>query len=485
MNKTLALYVEEEYLIAGVEPLRGKFEQISKRGISHFPFYFFIDKINHKIDYSFEYKKDYETGNLDYVGDFLKQIKDKSRTYKWYDYDNDLINLLLEILDDIKKAYFYILNSMSGDENVKETEPIPVHICFSDNVDADAQKIFKDFLSKHNFIIRNDEFTFSELIINQYLHKENIESVDKDYAILESIGEDLHMSVVKVYTGYDRERTHFKTFNDFGVDPRLQVIAKKIVDDLNRQEGLLNTGEQLKKEYKNHRRLARDLVKEIESTNRPYLRVQTNFQIDENKKLSTTLSIEEIEQLTSFHVRQISRFFVEHFAKANKQNVEDFDKIFLIGNALSNELVKKEFSRFGNEKLVFLTENEITWVLMGMLLKPKEKNMASQAKKTTTESKEVPFVTVGNLEVGKIVKLSNNNTDKRNGRLGPSEQVLEYLGGNTFKVLHSTRSLNKGDIATSIEPNWVAGMQINLSIKRNGQKLGIFKTRPIVRIEIQ
>ena len=57
------------------------------------------------------------------------------------------------------------------------------------------------------------------------------------------------MSVVNIYTKFDSEITTNKTFANFGLDPRTFILAKKIVDDINKQEGLLSKEESLKREY--------------------------------------------------------------------------------------------------------------------------------------------------------------------------------------------------------------------------------------------
>jgi hypothetical protein len=485
MNKTLALFIGDDYLIAGVEPLLGKFTQLSKRGINKFPLYFFIDKVNHKIDYSFIYKKDFLAGNQDTIGEFLNQITDKTKTYLWYEYENDLINLLLRILEDIKNAYFYILNSISGDTPVNETDPIPVHIAFSDNIKAESQKVLKEFLIKQNFVIQKENQSFPELIVNQFLQKNDIEAEDKKFAVLEALGENLNMSVISIYSGYDRERSLFKVFNEFGTDPRIQVISKKIVDDINRYHGLLKTAEERKVEYKRHFALAEELIVKMEESTRPYLPIQTSFAVAPNQKLSTTLSVEEIEQLTSFHVQQISRFFIDHFLAVNSLNVDQLEKIILVGNTLNNELVKKEFGRFGNQKLIYLGNDDVSWAIMSLLAlvkKPVQKPISEN--KDEQQYKEIPFIVVGNLKPEQKIKLSNNNTDKAKGSLGPSMKEFEYLGSNKFRVLSCTRGLLPGDIATSLVPNWVPGIQLDFDIERAGKNLGKYRTRPVVKIEI-
>lgn len=492
MNKKLAFHVEQDYLIAGVEPLIGKFYQLTKRGKKRYPFYFFVDKINNRVDYSEVYKAKYQdqranaqVRNMDYFGDFLQKITNPAHTYSLFGYENDLVNLILPILDDIKDSYFSVLRSMSGDE-ISGDEPVALNISFSDNVPNKSRQALQAFLEKQNFRIEKQDLTFPELLVYQYMRKNGMEFKNKKFALLEAVGTHLNMSVVSVYTPFDREREYLKTFENFGADPRTQVIAKRIVDDINRQEGLLQGAQALLDEYERHRRIAEDIIQQIEHKKRPYISVETEFAIAPERKRSTTLSVDEIENLTFAHIRQISRYFESHFLDENKLKTNDFDKIFLVGDTLNNELVKKEFARFGHKKVEYLTTDDCSLALMALLFDEtkaqEDAEKFQQMQEGISRYTEVEFVSVSKLKPGQLIKLSNH--DPRPGK-GDSLQEFKYAGENQFVVLQSTRSLIKGDIATAITPIWVPGMQIELKIERDGKLIGTFKTRKIVKIEKQ
>lgn len=487
MNTTLAIHFEQDYLIAAVEPLLHKFQQITKRKLKQFPFYFFIDKLNQKIDYSFVYKQQIEAepvssdSNKRIISDFINLITDRSITYEWYGYKNKIINLLLEILDDVKNGYFHILNSKLKAE-INEKDAIPLSLSFADSISPESVIAIKTFLRKQNFTIKQEEKSMPELLVKEVIRSKKLSFSDRKFAVIESTGEDLNMSIIAVYNEYDRERLHFKSFSEHGIDPRVQVIAKKIVDDINKQAGLLNSDEACKAEYKRQYCLAEKLVAKIEKSNRPYLDVETTFSNVADTKLKTVLSIEETERLTSFHIRQISRYFEDHFVQKNNMQVEQFERVILIGDMLNNEMVKKEFSRFNNNHLIYLTDNDLSYVLHAQLFteaaKTANKNSSGE---TSGEYRKVEFLTISNLQSEQKVRLQNN--DPTPGK-GDSVQEFQYLGENRFVVLQSTRSLQPGDIATVTNPAWVPGIQAELNIERNGKILGRFRTRTIVAIEM-
>lgn len=493
MNKTLALHFETEYLLAGIEPLIGKFQQITKRGMNEFPFYFMIDKINNKIDYSFDYKDDYEkkfkdkaahNSNVRMVGDFMLRIADKSDFYRYRDYQVEIIELLLPILDDIRESYIARIKKIM---DIDHNEKIPVAISFSDNINPQNRTAIKHYIAKQNFKIAFNDFTLPGLLVDYFIEKQHISCNDNNYAVVEALGNDLNISIVKVYNEYDRERCELQSFHDFGVDPRVKVLAERIVDDINRQEGLLNTDADKKKEYKRQYPIARHYLKELERQSAPYLIIQTTFAADPERKHNINLDVQSIERETGMFIRQISRSFENVVNKAGLQT-EKLEKIFLTGNTLNNKLVQQEFSRFGSEKLQFVEDKMLSVLLIALLLPSREKPDSSSAAETTQatamqrEYQPTEFITVAKLKPETKIKLLNH--DPTPGK-GASMQEMQYLGDNKFLIINSTRSLRAGDIATAVTAVWTSGIQVDLKIERGGKALGQFRTRPIVKIEVQ
>jgi len=502
MNKTLALHFEKDFLMAAIEPLVGRFQFITKRGENKFPFSFFIDYISNKIDYSFDYKVDYQKqeetredySNKKYVGAFMDRITQNGDTYKWYGFDTDIINLLLEILEEIRKPYFFILNS-KFDAKLDDKEPIDVKISYSSNIQPPTIKVINEFMAKHNFKTIDQNETFAELLVQQFLRKNKITLTNKKLAVIETLGDNLNMSLLSIYNEYDRELNLTETYPDFGIDPRIQVIAQKIVDDVNKQAGLLTDDAARKKEYKRHYAVAEQLAATIENSKRPYLTVNTSFATAPTLQFSTTIAIEEIERLTTFQIRQISRFFEDFFLPKKSLSVSNIDLILLIGNTLNSELIKTEFSRFGLAKLHFLPSTDIELALMALLYIPQaqatpqtveqatlESSSAQSTQPQATDYQKVDFVNLATLKTGQQVKLNNN--DPAPGK-GDSTKEFKYLGNMKFLVIDSTRTLKSGDIVTASAPVWVPGIQVDLMVERNGQSLGPYRTRRVVAIWVK
>lgn len=493
MNKTLTLFFEEEYLVAVIKPFDGKYIVINQQNDIKYPLYFFVDAVNNKIDFSFTYKADFQDSKPNFFGDFLNQITDKSKKYTWYDYETHITDLLIYIINDIRNQYYDNLRKLAGNETINESDAIPLNLIFSDNIKTDSKAVVKDYLSKQNFKLTEDTGTVAEFTVLHYINKNNFKIENKNFAVLEALGTNLNMSVINVRNN-KTERKHFKVFPEYGTDPRVHVIAKKIVDDINRQEGLLSSSEDLKKEYKRHQTKAVKIVEALKNFSKPFMTLSTTFAVEPSRKLVTNLALNEIDNLSFLHSRQFASFLTDHFLQAANIKILDLDKIFLIGNTFNNELVKKEFSRFGADRLVFMSD-DVTAVFQEIYNKSVENVnvvdndatmfMQKNEPDLTTDIntfKEIANLNVAELKIGQTVKL--NNFDPAPGK-GASMKILQYLGNNQFVVKESTRTLKSGDLAVAITTTWTKGVQVDLDITRNGKKVGMFRTRPIVTIEIK
>lgn len=492
MNKTLAILFFEDYLVCAVEPFNGKFEHLKLNDELNFPFYFFIDNINQRIDYSFAYKVDYQDQKENYIGDLITGITQSGKTYQWYDYQSEYISLFSNIIKDIKNEYLEIMKKYDNSIQLGEGDQIATNYIFSDNIIPEAKEKIIAYFSKNGLKL-NEQFKFDTSIVEYHINKIQRRVIDKKYAVIETIGSHLNMSIVECKNN-KYKRIHFQQFEDYGTDPRIQVIAKKIVDDVNRQEGLLAQAEDIKKEYLRHQTKAGKIVKALKNIKKPYLRIETTFAVDPNRKIVTNLSLEEIDKLSYLHARQFSSFFTDHFLSKAKLKTLDIEKVFLVGNTLNNELITAEFERFGNDKLEYYSD-EIGFVLKEALKEQQDEVeeedeeatmfMVSEAVEkdfeTKTSKRELESLRIQELQIGQKVRL--NNFDSTPGK-GESVQELEYIGDNKFIIRHSTRSLLSGDEATSITTVWMPKIQIDFDIKRNGKTLGRFRTRPVVKIEL-
>ncbi|HAN78862.1 MAG TPA: hypothetical protein DCQ31_14425 [Bacteroidales bacterium] len=474
MNRTIFIHVEEEFLIAGTETFQGKFRNLSGKDTDRFWFYFFINKHNNRIDYGYEFRKPFQDNEPDFIGNFLDVIIDSEKTYEMSGYKNRYLECMFSITEDLRDQYFAVMHADGAPFN--EKEPIPISISFSDNVTKQAQTLLSNYFTKRNYTVYQTGIPFPVLWTSMLI-KSSVKTAK--YAIIEAFGNNLNMSAVTYSEKTGIVRTHYKSFNRFGTNPAVHIIAHKIVNDANKLSGLLTTPESIEKEVKRHFLLAENLVWQMNNSNRPYLHVTTQFDENSGVPLNLTLSVDEIRRLTLLHIHQLSMFFEDNFLRHNKLSPESFDAVILLGDTLAGDLAQKEFLRFGSAKIRCFANSELKIVLPALAAFSNQKFDDSQLDSKAENTLEK--VEIGELMPGNQVVL--HTFDPTPGK-GKAMQHLAYVGNNTFEVVASTRSLQKGDLATALETVWLPGMKAHFEILRNKSHLGRFETRPIKAMEL-
>ena len=505
MNKTLAVFVNDDYLTVAVQPLKDKFSLLFTNDEKKFPLYFYINPTDSSIDYGFDYKINFRDNKSLFAGDLMQALDKGGQKISISGFDEDYITLFNPIIRDIRELYAREM-SKYGDFQFSDSTMIETAIVFSENITQKAQSEFLNYWRSKSFNFVKVE-KFDTLLLQYFKAKNGLYCQNRKFAVIEALGMDLNMSVLNV-DGANVSRIAFKKFDGYGVDPRIKVIAKKIVDDVNRQENIIDRDDSaaINREYIRHYDKAVKIVELLAKWNKPVISLQTSFAVNQGNKIKVSLSLDEINKLSYLYSRQFSAFFSDNFLAKEKIKTIDLDKIFLVGNSLNNTTVQKEFANYGETKLEVYTD-DISFVL-GELFKEQapqpvedeESTMfqmgAQHIEKKTTPPPPPPPVTpkpsqpaytqVENINIASLApnkKVLLNTFDPAPGK-GAAHQEFVYLGNHQFKVLSSTRTLRPGDIAEPVSDFWKPGVQIDLMITRSGKNLGRFRTRPVVKISV-
>lgn len=496
MNNKLAIFVNDDYLTAAIEPLKEKFTVIGDREEKKFYFYFYINPNTNEIDYGKYYKTKFRDNQNLYAGDIMQALEIGNKKYNVGGYTEDYISLFQPIIKNLKNFYYAELKKYSI-ENINENQTIETEIVFSENISQKSRQAFKNYWQNNGFRFQETE-TLDILLTKYNIAQKGSYINGKKYAILETLGNDLNMSIVET-TENNAKRLNFKKFDGYGIDPRVSVIAKKIVDDVNRQEGLLTMPDDIKKEYVRHYDKAVKIIEYLSKNQKNFIRLDTTFAVDPTRKIVINLSVDEINKLSYLYSRQFSAFFTDSFLNQIGLRTIDLEKIILVGNTLENEIITSEFARFGNGKTENISD-DVSFVLKQFF---KEKITKQEIDENATmflsnqsstpppppptstqtpEYKEVNSLDIANLTPNKYVLL--NTFDPKPGK-GAAKQEMKYIGNRTFKIVASTRSLMPGDEAVALANTWQTGMQVDLNITRGGKNIGTFRTRPVVKISVK
>ena len=359
MNKTLAIFIEEEYLIAGIEPEKGNLQILSAKGFEKFPFYFNI-KSKNDIDFSYNYKSEAGEGKANVIGNFIELVA-AGKSVNTGDGQMKALELLNPVLEELKKSWLAKINA--------QNEPIPAVIAFSDNIPIQAKSSIKDHLNNSGFSVSDDSGNIAELITESFCRKSNIGATSKPFAVLDAMGNDLNIYTVRLVGGQKAQKEKFRSYPHMGTDPEIRIIAKQIVDNINSKEKIHSDEASIKKEYKRHMPKAEKIIEKVRAANNPNLKslnIETTFFNNPEKKFSTKLSLTEVREKKKQQTQEYIKTFEETFCKFAGISPDGFERIFLVGKALSLPEIKSNFNKFG-DKVVLIDQNAHAEILSSML----------------------------------------------------------------------------------------------------------------------
>lgn len=459
MNKTIAIYVEDTFLIAGAcslivkkgVPKDDDIQVINHRGEPFYPFCF--HKEENRAYFSKKYRANCLDGKENYAGNSLMELARENK-----------LDLLYDLIEQVKEQH----TRLTGNTQF----PIKAKVAFAKNIDEETRQKFKTYLEKREF-----EITKESDLAKNWIATQKPEIGDKQL-LTTALGNDINLYLVETKDGITTTLDSV-SFPYYGVLPKLFTIATEIVDSINNKESLLISKIQKEKEYKRHFDKARMVLASIKDAlpNTPQLKniqIETAFVSDLERELTTTIDFATVEQKATARVKEYKRLVLE-FLEKNNTTTSDLGYIWFLGEVFLEKEIQNCFSEFRGHK-EFLSPDNVLALLGAVMFETEEKP------KSAGEYREVNFVRVPELKLGQKVKLLNN--DPRPGK-GEAVQEFEYLGYSEFKVLESSRSLAKNDIAVAIMPEWRPGNSIALKVTRGPKVLGKFQTRPVVRIFVK
>lgn len=480
MNKTLALYFDDQFVIGAVEPYEGKFTRITKGDRDRFYLSFYIH--DGRIDYGKSYQVDVEKGDHRAVGDIYEKIA-SGTTYHFSGYDREYVSLMDSVMDDIKESYVKVLSSMAdSNEFISVSEKIPVKAGFSPNIEEEARVRIISWLEERNF--HNEEQNegnlpgFSQLIIQ---HKTSQRSIKFPgiYALVEGLNADLNVTLAETNAqGKMRIITH-ATYPGFGTDPRVGVISRFVVDKANESIHLLHTQKDKENEYRKKLRLAAEWNHQLIRSRRPFIYVKVALSPAPRSEISVSVQKKEIDGLTMIRSQQVARY-AEH-AISQHLPMADLTGIIIFGDSLKNSQVLDGFYRFGKEKLIVHSDDQIFDTLKGLFSQRDEVETLVDAILSGADVRKQP----AHIQAVNTVDLRQG--DKVEFTWDPNRKVIAELQSNgTFRIIeHEHSSIITGDtfLADQIQVGQRAFLK-NVVRPSSGQVLGNYQSGVIKSLQL-
>ena len=119
MEKLLALYFNDDYLQAAVQPFQGKFSILSATDDNRYYFYFRINPFSRQTDFGGDYKKNFRDRQNLYLGDLIKNIEENAE-YEIGDLKQGYLTLFDCIIQSVRDLYYKklsVFESFPFDDN--------------------------------------------------------------------------------------------------------------------------------------------------------------------------------------------------------------------------------------------------------------------------------------------------------------------------------------------------------------------------------
>ncbi|MBR6278341.1 MAG: hypothetical protein IKR41_06240 [Bacteroidales bacterium] len=502
MEKLLALYFNDDYLQAAVQPFQGKFSILSATDDNRYYFYFRINPFSRQTDFGGDYKKNFRDRQNLYLGDLIKNIEENAE-YEIGDLKQGYLTLFDCIIQSVRDLYYKklsVFESFSFDDNTV----IDAFGVFSDNISDLAKQKIIDYFRTKNISINNTQ-TSDTLAVKYFASKNGLFCQDRRFAVLEALGCNLNMSVVsadkKVF-----KRENFRQFKGYGIDPMVKVIAEKIVKSVNLTEHIIDSDntEEINAEIIRHYDKAEAVIRHFEqNTQKRTIKISTVFACNPGNKISVVLSFDDLSQTAYQISRQYSAFFSSGFLSEFDIKISGLENVILVGNPLGNCSILQEFNSLAGSKLQHISTQESENFLMEVFdFLPSENEVSNECDEESTmflpdtepevEKKSEPVVAqkvyreVENVNLSQLkpgVKIYLDTFDPTPGK-GAAFQEFEVLNPGKLRVVSSGRSLMPGDIAEPCAMIWQKEVQVDLDIFRSGKKIGRFRTRIVKKISL-
>ena len=210
MNKTLTIIFFEDYFVSTILPNESAWEALQVNGSDKMLLYFFVSGGDVRND---DFAKDrYEASDINAFGNYYEIILKKDRTFRRFDLELEPINLLKDVIEEVKATYAERIVTFIPGFNINDE--IPLNICFIPGISRDAQEAITNYFLKEGFKLNSKADYFESLI--KILHRKGI------------IASKINLSIVESYFG--DLLFHYIEYNDKIVKKESEILIGKGID---------------------------------------------------------------------------------------------------------------------------------------------------------------------------------------------------------------------------------------------------------------
>lgn len=353
---TLSIYVEKWYIVGAVcvDNVPHVIELPNKE--DRIWLYFYEDVANDLVYYGKVNKRNAQNKENHYIHDVFSRIVESDATFKKFgrNYPMSEIFKYSGIFDDLKAAFAKFSNE----------QQISTYISFSQDISYDAQNIFKEELTKNDFVVKQFAGKLDFLALEWVKKKKSLNiNKDKFALVLRSTNENLHMSLFKTDGTMFLEKDK-DVLDGYGSDVRRHAVIEDVVTQGNSTFHFLTRDEDFKHEKLRMEEFVEEWILKLDH-GRPGIPVKITdvyFSLAPNNKFTANLKRNSIDERTKAIIRVIVDY-IKTFIKT-KSNIHeyDLDAVVLLGNSFANSQYLTELDswlQIGSDKIFRIAESQL------------------------------------------------------------------------------------------------------------------------------
>lgn len=355
MNNALSVLFLEEHFVCTILPNEGAWEALRVNGADKLPLFFYVSGGDVRND-AFAQER-FEASDAAAFGNFYDTILNPHRTFRRFDLELDPIELLHDVVQQIKSSYFDRMRAFADDR--EGTAQIPLSLCFIPGIHRDAKDRIRTFFASQGFTVRSDADYLDAF--TRSLHRKAAIPGKVNLAIVESSFGDLWFHYVECNDGIVKRESELIVGK--GVDYRVGNLARLLVEKAGRRTAsrILSDPVLLEQEIKRFHRRASTEIERFE-----YDQLDLKIELSDFSSARVIVDRRELDRMSSESFQFIKFRFESFISKYS--NLARTEKILLNGgNLLASEEFIQFFERtFGASKVIRPFENFVELLSRGV-----------------------------------------------------------------------------------------------------------------------
>jgi len=374
MNKTLTIIFFEDHFVCTILPNESAWEALQVNGSDKMLLYFYVSGGDVRNDDFAKERFEENENDKNAFGDFYETVLKNDRTFKRFDLELEPINLLKDVIEEVKAVYADRIVSFIPDLNINDE--IPLNICFIPGISREAQEGIINYFIKEGFKLNSKADYFESFA--KILQRKGIIASKINLSIVESYFGDLLFHYIEYNDKIIKKES--ETLVGKGIDHRIGNLAKLMVEKAAHKSSsrILNDKALLEQEIKKfHRRAATEI------NNFYYNDLDVKIELSDYTSTRVIIDQRDLEKMSAESFLFI-KFKYESFISKHS-NLARTEKILLNGKVLASDTFTQFFQKtFGASKVVKPFDNFVELLSRGIFT-----NALSSEFETSTSAEEI------------------------------------------------------------------------------------------------